>query len=142
MKTRWLILPFVLLLLPFAGWAQDAEAVPATELQGKVTSHNNKTVVLTVDPGATPAMGDSVDVFKYFERTVLNGTMTGWLGVALARVTAVRGTQVTLTIVEERSEIIMNGSKVDHFKLGNRMKLTWPYEKPEPVQPEKVDTDE
>jgi hypothetical protein len=49
--------------------------------------------------------------------------MTGWLSVADAKITAVKENKVTFLVYKEKSEILVNDEKVDHFKIGNHLKL-------------------
>lgn len=106
--------------------AQDADPAQP-EVEGDIVYHAGSTVTILCETDSLPSPGDSVAVTKYFERPFLNGTMTGWLSVADAKVTAVKEHKVTFVVFKEKSEILVNDEKVDHFKIGNHLKLS-PFE--------------
>jgi hypothetical protein len=71
-----------------------------------------------------PPAGSKGQLYVHFEQDLpLLGHTTGWLGVADVTVKDAKNGSVTLTIDAEKSNITVNGKKVDHFKKGNQLKL-------------------
>lgn len=70
--------------------------------------------------------GTVADMSKYFEEKMGNMNMSGWLGVARVEFIPTSRQNIEIKILEEKSDILVNGEKVDHFKVGKRMKLEWP----------------
>jgi len=114
--------------------AIDAATAPE-EFEGKLVSKTGQTLKVRLSGSAAPAAGASAEVFRFFEGKageagplgvlggLLGGTISGWADVASAKVDKLEKDTVTLTISEERSTIVMNGKKVNHFSPGARMKL-------------------
>jgi hypothetical protein len=114
--------------------AIDAATAPE-EFEGKLVSKAGQTLKVQLNGSAAPAAGAPAEVSRFFESKpgeanplgilggLLGGTISGWVVVASAKVDKLDKDTVTLTISEERSAIIMNGKKVNHFSPGARMKL-------------------
>jgi uncharacterized Zn-binding protein involved in type VI secretion len=114
--------------------AIDAATAPV-EFEGKLVSRTGKALKVRLNAGASPTPGALAEVLRYFESKpgeasplgvlggLLGGTISGWVVIAGAKVDKVDNDTVTLTISEERSTIMINGKKVNHFAPGARMKL-------------------
>jgi hypothetical protein len=121
MKRYILILPILMLCLSVMASPADT----TREVSGVITSRTGNVVVITVDREYTPESGVNATLYKYFEEEIFGMKTTGWLDVALVKVTAVKGKVITLEILKENSEIIKNGKKVNHFVPGKTIKLQW-----------------
>jgi hypothetical protein len=110
------------LLLPSALHAQSGS------LEGTIIGRKGN--VVTIAPtnftGTDPENGTVADMSKHFEEKMGNMTMSGWLAVAKIEFIPTSHQNTDIKILEEKSEITVNGEKVDHFKVGKRIKLEWP----------------
>ena len=135
MKTS---LPFLLSVLIF--WIAFAATTQAQtgSLEATVISRKGNIVELhpTRFTGQDYATGTIADMSKHFEEKMGNMTMQGWLVVAKVEFIPTARQNIEIKILEEKSEITVNGEKVNHFKPGKIMKLEWPA-KPEEERPEK-----
>jgi hypothetical protein len=105
-------------------WTAPAQAEDQ-QLMGKIVSRAGKT--LTVAPAAgspEPTVGAEGKLSKPFSPALGKLKISGWLEIARVSVKAT-GKNVTLTILEERSKMKVNGKPVNHFKPGTAVKLTW-----------------
>lgn len=121
MKT--LLLAFSLLIIGLSAMAAPSDTT--REVTGIITSKTGNIIVITADREYTPEAGVNATLYKYFEEEIFGMKTTGWLDVALVKVTAVKGKVITLEILKENSEIIKNGKKVNHFVPGKTIKLQW-----------------
>lgn len=101
--------------------SRDKAPPKKTVAQGHITKRSKKTLVLKLGDGPSPAVGSKVELLKHFNA----GFMRGWLSIATVEVKKVKGAKVKVTIVKEKSVAKVNGKKVNHFKKGNKIKLTW-----------------
>ena len=113
----------------------DAAHAPP-ELEGRLVARAGDKLRIKLAQAATPPLGASAEVSSYFEGKagqasplgvlggLLGGTISGWLVVANGTVANVDGDVVTLDIKQERSEVKVNGKKVNHFTPGARMRIT------------------
>lgn len=93
-------------------------------VEGTIASRSG--AVLVVKPAAGskgPPVGSKGSLFRYFEQQVGPFNTTGWLGIADVTVKGIKEGRLELTIDAEKSEIVVNGKKVNHFEAGNRVKL-------------------
>ena len=117
---------FLVIVLLVASTSIFAQCDSIFLAQGKIVSNSSKTVEISFyDWKTMPEVGQIGELHKYFEKFVFGMQTTGWLGVADVDVTKVNGNTVSMKILEEKSEIIINGEKTNHFLIGNIMKLTW-----------------
>ncbi len=98
------------------------------QLEATVVSRKGKIVELQLisQTGDAYATGTVADMSKYFEEKIGKMTMTGWLTVAKVKFIPTTRQNIMVEILEEKGEITVNDEKVDHFKVGKRMKLEWP----------------
>ncbi len=94
-------------------------------VEGTIASRKG-TVLLLNTTGAGPASGSKWSLYRYFEQKVGPFNTTGWLGIADVTVKGEKAGRLELTIDAERSVIMVDGKKVDHFAAGNRVKLEPP----------------
>jgi hypothetical protein len=105
-------------------WAIPAHAEDQ-QLTGKIVRRAGKT--LTVAPAAgspDPTVGAEGSLAKPFSPALGKLKISGWLEIARVSVKA-NGKSLTLTILEERSKMTVNGKPVNHFKPGTEVKLAW-----------------
>lgn len=71
-----------------------------------------------------PAVGAKGKLYKFFEADVpILGHTTGWLEIGEVTVSKIGKDEVTLTIDKEKSQVVMNGKKVEGFQKGAKVKL-------------------
>jgi hypothetical protein len=113
-------------------------ALPAQTGSLEATILSRKGNTLELDPssfsGEDYQTGTLADMSKHFEEKMGNMTMEGWIGVAKVKFIPTMRQNIEVEILEETSEITVNGEKVDHFKPGKRMKLEWPAKEEEKTQ--------
>jgi len=98
------------------------EPAEAVSLEGKLVSRVG--AVLVIDAaGAAPSPGTKGVLYRYFEQDIGPLHTTGWLGIADVTVKDVKGSKIRLDLVAEKSVIMVNGKKTNHFQAGNRVKL-------------------
>ena len=71
----------------------------------------------------TPGPGTKATLYLHFEQQLGPLRTTGWLGIAEVTVKETKGSKVYLNLVAEKSTIVLNGKKVNHFVAGNSVKL-------------------
>jgi len=110
---------------PPAAVGEAEEQAPAHEtgpVTGTIVSRKGKTLTVAVDQ-APPEAGAEGTLLKYFEKQILGMHTTGWLDIAAVKVKQAKEGQVQLVIVEEHSQMTVNGKKVNHFVKGTTVKL-------------------
>jgi hypothetical protein len=105
---------------------EKASARPTKlEAQGKLLTKPAKSAVkVTVESAAPPSVGDKAELMRRVDPSVplFGGS---WLVIADTEVTAVDGKTVTLKILAEKSDVKVNGKKVDHYTIGVPIRLSW-----------------
>ncbi len=102
---------------------EAAAEPPAPEpIEGTIVSHKAKLVIVSSD-AALPAEGAQGTLYKFFEQELFGMKASGWLDIASVTVKKADAKKVHLEIVEEHSETMVNGKKMDHFKKGNLVKI-------------------
>jgi hypothetical protein len=101
-----------------------ATATPAVAVSkdGAIVSRAGKTLTVTLDDATGLAPGQQGEVSEPFQAN-LGFAISGYIVVARVEVKAVADRKVTLTILEETSQITLNGRKVDHFKAKQAIRL-------------------
>lgn len=95
-------------------------------LTGTITVVKAKVVTLKTEGEITFSKGDSCAISKDIAGTTNPFGIkisSGWLGVGTGLVQTVEKGKVTIKIIKETSEIIINGKKTEHFVPGKRMML-------------------
>lgn len=94
---------------------------------GTIISSKGKIVVLKCEALEPQFIkGDSCTISKDISgsKNPFGITITnGWLGVGKGVVEVINKNSITVKVVKETSEIIINGKKTEHFVVGKRMKL-------------------
>jgi hypothetical protein len=107
--------------------AAPPPSVVGSQVEGTIASRKGTVLVInTTGGGSAPAAGSKWSLFRYFEQKVGPFNTTGWLGIADVTVKGANGGRLELTIDAEKSEIMVNGKKVNHFAAGIRVKLEPP----------------
>lgn len=95
-------------------------------LYGDFTTNTVKKPVIKLTKGDwEPPIGKIVSISKQLETKLFGSEITGWMGIASAKVVAEDNDHVTLKILEETSNIVINGKKKNQFEKGNHMKIEW-----------------
>lgn len=118
----------ILFLLLFSASAFVAQAQDAGEIEGLIYAREGDIVKVVSEDSPLPPAGMQGEFLKHFEEKLGKMTMNGWLNVGVLEIVSVEGQNMKLRIIEEKSEILVDGEKVDHFKVGKRVKFQWPLE--------------
>ncbi len=100
----------------------DPPPKPA-ELTGKLLSRAGSDVVLELAADTPVEVGKKGSLSRFFEQQLGPIATSGWLGIADVTVKKVDKNKVTVTINAEKSNIVLNGKKVNHFTAGQKIKL-------------------
>ena len=99
------------------------------EVIGTITkSYNQVFTIVCEKTDKCPLTKDTCSVSKDISGTKnpFGITITsGWLEVADAVFIEKKGDQLSFKVVKEKSEVIINGKKQEHFVKGKRMKIAW-----------------
>jgi len=132
-----LIFGFSLLFYLFFSISIKAQDVPQTKattvadsveykFDGTILSKKGITVVVKINgQKELPTVGQSGILAKYFEEEIFGMKTTGWLDIGKMKITSVKPTSITMTIIDELSVVTKNGEKVDHFKPEKIVHFTW-----------------
>lgn len=71
--------------------------------------------------GAAPPVGATGDVSKQVEQA----GFSMWLVIGTAKVVKVNGQAVELEVLEEKSEVVIDGKKVNHWTAGSALTFEW-----------------
>ncbi|MEJ7729576.1 MAG: hypothetical protein WKG00_10195 [Polyangiaceae bacterium] len=105
----------------------DGDARP---VDGEITARQGATLRVKLS-GAAPAVGARGRLLgtlgedtKRIAGSIFGGALVGgWVTIAQVEVTKVDRDQAALTILKEESVVMKNGKKVDHFKIGEKVRL-------------------
>ncbi len=115
--------------------ANAAKAAEPKEFEGTIVARTGNTVRVKLPEGVEVPSGASADLSRYFEGKagdasplgvlggLFGGSIKGWVGIALVKVGETKQRVVSLTIVEEKSKMAVNGRKTNHFTPAARVKL-------------------
>lgn len=104
--------------------AKPADAKPAapSSIEGTLVSKTGSLIVIDV-PDAAPSPGVKGTLYRQFSQQIGPVQASGWLGIADVTVKDVSGGKIRLTMNAEKSTIMVDGKKVNHFTSGTRVKL-------------------
>lgn len=121
MKT---LLPLFLFTVIFA----STVLAQSGKFEGTITAHRGKVVEISplFNNGAPFQPGMEATISKKFEEKLGNMTMQGWLVTGKVKLLPATDGKITVEVLEDKSEITVNGEKVDHFKVGKYVKVEWP----------------
>lgn len=91
--------------------------------EGEMTSGSNSLSPIKITSSTMPQVGESGDLYKYFESSLFGGRMTGTMSIAEVKVEKVSGNTAYLRVLKETSNITINGKKKDQFVTGNKVQL-------------------
>ena len=95
-------------------------------LEGTFVTNTSKNPKINFSHGdVEPKIGQLVNISKYFETLQLGFSTSGWIDIAKAVITSKNNDFVSIKIIEELSEITVNGQKKNHFEKGNKIKVEW-----------------
>lgn len=103
--------------------AAEEPSAPTVEFLGVIKSRKGKVLRVGTSGGALPAVGTKGSLSRKFERTMGRMTMSGWMGIAEVKVTAVKGDVIELKILKETANVVINGRKQKQFKSGFEVRL-------------------
>jgi hypothetical protein len=100
----------------------DTKAAAPSSIEGTLVSKTGSLIVIDV-PDAAPSPGAKGTLYRQFSQQFGPVQASGWLGIADVTVKDVSGGKVRLTMNAEKSTIMVDGKKVNHFTSGTRVKL-------------------
>lgn len=115
MKKYMALMP--LLLFYFGAFGQSKE------MEGKILSRHGNTVQVSLTSSCPNSLSGQYRLEKYFTQEILGSQATGWLTIGSISLVSCQNGKLTLNVNEEKSEILVNGEKIDHFKAGNIVKV-------------------
>lgn len=92
--------------------------------EGEILSKNGSIIEIRINGGCNSLLNSEYALDKHFVQEIFGAQATGWLTVAKVEVVNCEERSLKVKIVEIQSEITVNGEKVNHFKVGNLVKLT------------------
>jgi hypothetical protein len=96
------------------------------EIGGLIKSRLNDIVTVQYNPQEKlPAKNTLGNFSKYFESVIFGFKTTGWLDIADVKVISCGKGILKLKILNEKSQMLINEEKVDHFAVGNKVKFIW-----------------
>lgn len=103
----------------------EPSAAPSVELEATLEKVSGGTLTLAKTGGPEVQKGVKGTLSKYVEKKFFGANVTMWLTIAEVEVTSVSGDQIKVKILEEKSETVVDGKKVDMFTAGARTRLAW-----------------
>jgi hypothetical protein len=117
--------------------SSDLTATTTLQAKGTIAERTGKTLRLQLTEGARPPATGEARLFRRFRGRLGMVDGTGWLLVARVGMVRVVGRTVTVELESEESKPEGDGTRVEHFRLGTEVKLTWEEKKSaNPAQPE------
>lgn len=100
-------------------------------LEGDFITNSVRNPIVKIDKGLTnPVIGQEVKISKYFETKLFGFMTSGYMSIANAKISKISGQNITFNIIEETSDVTINGKKKNQFAKGNHVKIEWK-EKPQ-----------
>jgi hypothetical protein len=106
-----------------AGSASGAAAASAPEIAGSIVSRKGNVLTIRTTAGFLPPVDAKATLYRRFEQQLGPISASGWLEVAKVIVKKAAPGSIDVTIAEEKSTILLNGKKVNHFGSGADVKL-------------------
>jgi len=107
--------------------APEAPAKPAGGTHvGVLSKARHGVLTLSTKSGDSPPVGTRADLSKEVKQKVFGMDVVAWVGIAEVEVTEVTKHTVVCKILEETSEIEINGKKKNMFEPGAPTQLVWP----------------
>lgn len=96
------------------------------ELPGTIKSKLNDIITVQYTEAVNlPTKNIKCTLSKHFDSVVFGFKTTGWLDIAEVQVISCEKGILKLKMISEKSQITVNDEKVDHFKVGNEVKIIW-----------------
>jgi hypothetical protein len=92
-------------------------------LEGTIASRAGSTLTLTIQGAPASKVGTHARLFRRFAKKFGSVDITGWLEVADVVIKKADARAVVVEILKEKSDIRVNGKKVDHFAPGETIKI-------------------
>ncbi|MCI5055850.1 MAG: hypothetical protein MRY83_07055 [Flavobacteriales bacterium] len=122
MKLKLIICVVGLALIQTLSAQESADTLYSVE--GILKNGSNTAPLMKTFNPQKVAVGDKGELSKFFETKIFGATATGWLQIAEIEVTRIEGNLIYTKVLEEQSEITVNGEKKDHFVEGKVVKFT------------------
>lgn len=102
----------------------ELEVKKEGQAEGVVDSKKGATVIMTQKGGDAPTVGQAGELFRQVDQNIpfIGGS---WALVALVSVDKLDKGKVHVTVKEEKSQVTINGKKLDHFSKGANLRLKW-----------------
>jgi hypothetical protein len=101
----------------------SAAAAPGPEIAGRIASRKGNVITVRTASAPAPAVDARGTLYRRFEQQIGPMRMGGWLEVAKVTVKKSAADTIEIIIAEEKSNITVNGKKVDHFASGTEVKI-------------------
>ena len=122
--TKFLEITRIGVIIILLSMSASAETQPVPqEFEGTVLSVKGKIVAIKLDAPAALFTKQAVEVYKFFNENILGMQSSGWLLAAEAKVVSIKENEVSLEITAEKSNMVINGKKIQHLKKDARIKL-------------------
>lgn len=117
--------------------AQESGTIKCSEsaaytAEGVLTTDSDQFPIMSMDSDEHPRVGDRGEMLKYFETPFFRTVMKGWLGIGVVEVVSVTGKSIKFKVIEQTSQITIDGVKKNQFAKGNRVQFS-KYEYGSPV---------
>ena len=106
---------------------EEAQTEPQAggSLEGTIQDARRPTIVLQVADGNPPPVGSTFTLHKKIDKQFGGMSVTAWLAIGKLSITEITGNQITATIVETQSEVVVDGETQDHFTAGSTIRMDW-----------------
>lgn len=111
--------------VPRAERREPTAAPPTLELEATLERTSRGVVSLARTSGPTVENGARATLSKHVQKQIFGADVSMWVTIAEVEVTSVAGDRIQVKILEEKSETVVNGKKVDMFTAGSRTRLSW-----------------
>jgi len=129
MKRKLAVFIFCLLVVNIVLVAQNniTGDTVTRELFGTIVTKKGAKikVVLDTPDQRLPQVNTVGELMKKFEKELLGTLMTGWLTIGEVKFDGKENLTAGFTLIEEKSEITVDGVKEDHFAAGLKVKFSW-----------------
>jgi antitoxin component YwqK of YwqJK toxin-antitoxin module len=96
------------------------------KIEGTLASNANTTININIGSEFDkPPVGTKGELNKFFEKQLFGMFSSGTLGIATAEVVKCDQKTLTLKVLKQKSEMVINGVKKNHFEAGKLVEFTW-----------------
>ncbi|HOV11159.1 MAG TPA: hypothetical protein PLT47_02485 [Bacteroidales bacterium] len=118
---------FYIFILPICAQNSSGADTIYYEIQGLILLKKNTeiNVVINEPIAKMPALNTVGELSKSFEKEFAGTKITGWLTIGIVKIVGFKNQVIRFILIEEKSEITVDGVKQDHFGNGQTVKFTW-----------------